>query len=143
MPGGSGRAAEPAGRQPDRHRDRLPGPPLVPSPGQSLAPRRRQRSHAPRRHLADLPSEEWREEYYRVREDYNAGPPRGPLHAARFIWLNRAGFNGLYRENRKGEFNVPVGRYARLSLPAESHFREVQDRSDHRSGDSSGCPGKR
>lgn len=75
--------------------------------------------------LSRLPGDDWRERYYDIRTMFNAGPHTGPAHAARFIWLNRAGFNGLYRENRKGEFNVPVGRYAKLSIPSEDHFREV------------------
>jgi len=43
--------------------------------------------------------------------------------AARMLFLNRACFNGLYRVNRKGEFNVPFGRYTRLSLPDLGHLR--------------------
>jgi len=75
--------------------------------------------------LRGLPSEDWRDRYYDVRESYNRGPFEGALHAARFVWLNRAGYNGLYRENRKGEFNVPCGKYAQLKLPEPDHFRAV------------------
>lgn len=74
------------------------------------------------RALERLPREDWRERYYEVRDAYNAGPWDGPEHAARFIWLNRACFNGLYRENRRGAYNVPMGRYARLALPEPAHF---------------------
>lgn len=75
--------------------------------------------------LRRLPSDDWRERYYEVRDAYNRGPFAGPAHAARFLWLNRAGYNGLYRENRKGEYNVPRGSYAALKLPDEAHFRAV------------------
>jgi DNA adenine methylase len=74
--------------------------------------------------IALLPVKDWRERYYEVREAYNTGPYEGPAHAARFIWLNRAGYNGLYRENRNGRFNVPIGSYAYLSIPDADHFRD-------------------
>ena len=77
--------------------------------------------------LAALPDEDWRDRYYEIRARYNAGPFDGPAHAARFLWLNRAGYNGLYRENRSGEFNVPCGKYSALRLPDATHFRRVSE----------------
>ncbi len=43
--------------------------------------------------------------------------------AARTIFLNRSGFNGLYRVNRQGRFNVPFGRYTNPTLCDASNLR--------------------
>jgi DNA adenine methylase len=62
------------------------------------------------------------EAYYRVRDEFfnperrsrqSAPPSSYPAHlAAMFIYLNRTGYNGLFRLNSQGDFNVPAGRYA-------------------------------
>jgi DNA adenine methylase len=53
--------------------------------------------------------------YYRHRQQFNRLVARGasdtPEAASLFYYLNRHGYNGLCRFNRRGEFNVPHGRY--------------------------------
>lgn len=46
------------------------------------------------------------EDYYRVR---NLNPVDNSERAARFIFLNQTSYNGLYRVNRQGHYNVPFG----------------------------------
>lgn len=54
--------------------------------------------------------------YYQARELFNRRPRNQEYdeldEAALLVYLNRTCYNGLYRENNDGEFNVPIGRYA-------------------------------
>jgi DNA adenine methylase len=48
-----------------------------------------------------------------------------PELAAMFIYLNRTGYNGLFRLNHRGGFNVPAGRYANPRICDPDHIRGV------------------
>ena len=76
--------------------------------------------------------------YYRVRDDrfnpvrkriLNGEQSRAtyytPALAAMLIYLNRTGFNGLFRLNSKGSFNVPAGRYTNPQICDAENLRRV------------------
>jgi DNA adenine methylase len=48
-----------------------------------------------------------------------------PSLAAMLIYLNRTGYNGLFRLNSRGGFNVPVGRYARVTICDAPNLRRL------------------
>jgi DNA adenine methylase len=83
------------------------------------------------RRLANEHNARGTEFYYEVR-DGRFNPLRAeasgsytPDMAAMLIYLNRTGFNGLFRLNKAGAFNVPVGRYANPRILDEVHLRQV------------------
>ncbi len=65
------------------------------------------------------------DEYYRIRDERRSS--RLVKRAARTLYLNKTGFNGLYRVNRAGGFNVPFGRHVNPTICDEENLRRVAD----------------
>lgn len=69
------------------------------------------------------------EHYYAFRKTFNA-LPEGIERAAHFVYLNRHGYNGLCRYNKKNIFNVPFGRYRKPYFP-EQEMQIFHQKSQH------------
>ena len=83
--------------------------------------------------------EDAKKEYYlSVRERFNSKSSDPVENTTLFFFLNRTCFNGLYRVNKSGKFNVPFGRYTRpLICDAETILAdsEILQRTDILTGD--------
>ena len=84
--------------------------------------------------IADFPEEtESRSDFfYKIRELWNSNIDIESMNdkerterVAQMIFLNKTCFNGLFRLNRSGKFNVPTGRYKKPSFPSAESLREV------------------
>ena len=66
-----------------------------------------------------------KEYYYKKRTLFNTRNSDQTTQSAIFIFLNRTCFNGLYRVNRKNEFNVPIGSYKKPQICNEENLLAV------------------
>lgn len=68
--------------------------------------------------------------YYTVREKFNStalNTENATDKAAQFIFLNKTCFNGLYRVNKKGQFNVPMGAYKNPTICDDENLRNIHE----------------
>ena len=66
--------------------------------------------------------------YYTTREKFNSMPlneKTATEKAAQFIFLNKTCFNGLYRVNRTGQFNVPMGAYKNPAICDDKNLLNI------------------
>ena len=76
-----------------------------------------------------LDNENRKDYYYKKREEYNSLKINSEVNniekAILFIFLNKTCFNGLYRVNKKGKFNVPMGAYKKPKICDEENLKNV------------------
>lgn len=68
--------------------------------------------------------------YYQTRDCYNR-LKHSAAQTARFIYLNKTCFNGIFRVNTKGMFNVPKGSKDHPILPSREEFQAIADALSH------------
>ena len=94
------------------------------------------------KHLKVLEEKNTENDYYIFRDEFNklkkentlAGSSGTTLAgsgktyvSALMIYLNKAGFGGVYRENQKGEYNVPYGKYKKINITDKKNLLKIQE----------------
>ena len=77
-----------------------------------------------------LNDEERQNYFYDIRAEYNTYKLNDKLdvkRASEFIFLNRTCFNGLYRVNKDGKFNVPCGKYKNPTICDSNNLRNLSE----------------
>ena len=77
--------------------------------------------------IENLKYHEITEEYYYMIRNMDISNLNNIQLASRFLFLNKTCFNGLYRENSKGKFNVPFGKYKNPKLLDISNAIEISN----------------
>jgi DNA adenine methylase len=95
--------------------------------------------------VIEIPMKNDEKLFYRHRERFNELLSGGQGHsreaASLFYYLNRTGYNGLCRFNRRGVFNVPFGRYKKIGYVEDfSEYRETFDGWTFTAGDVEAVP---
>lgn len=84
--------------------------------------------------LDELQNNHYEQKYYELRTVFNLRKATGNLDvydAALMIYLNKAGFNGMYRENANGSFNIPSGKRKTVNLYERDNLLDVSERLKH------------
>lgn len=66
--------------------------------------------------------------YFKVRKQFNQRLERNTIaQSARFFYLNRTSFNGIFRVNQRGLYNVPYDANKNVTIPSRDLFRKYSD----------------
>lgn len=72
------------------------------------------------------PSESKKVIYLDKRTEFNASKEESVRQSALMVFLNKTGFNGMYRENSKGKFNIPFSGRENVNLPTIDHIASCE-----------------
>jgi len=82
-------------------------------------------------HLQELETKNNKDDYYTLRTTFNTlknenKDSNNTYISALMIYLNKAGYGGVYRVNKKGGYNVPFGNYKKLNITDKKNLMLVQ-----------------